>query len=152
MLLTDILEKVPELRRIPSSNALPTTSKTETTKTENKEQESKLIFLIFSSQFDLFFLFQGISECKVEVTYVDNPSLFFVRKVATKSEFLQFEKDLTAYGNEQNLETPINIKQSTLRSFAMAFICERIFIVFVLLQMTCVSSNNGKSTSGIEDA
>lgn len=50
----------------------------------------------------------------MEVTYVDNPSLFFVRKMATKSEFLQLEKDLTAYGNdERNLEMPINIEQGT---------------------------------------
>lgn len=63
----------------------------------------------------------------MEVTYVINPSLFFVRKIATKSKFLQLEKDLTAYGNdEQNLETSINIKQGmiarTMTLFAIVFL------------------------------
>lgn len=85
----------------------------------------------------------------MEVTYVINPSLFFVRKIATKLEFLQLKKDLTAYGNEQqNLETSINIKQGTIARDCII----RIFIVFAISQMTCVSSNNGKSTTGIEDS
>lgn len=53
----------------------------------------------------------------MEVTYVVNPSLFYVRKIATKSEFLKLENALTAYGNsleEQNLETSINIEQSKI--------------------------------------
>lgn len=53
----------------------------------------------------------------MEVTYVVNPSLFYVRKMVTKSEFLQLEEDLTAYGNnleKQHLETSLNIEQSTI--------------------------------------
>ncbi|KAL6255095.1 hypothetical protein P5V15_013427 [Pogonomyrmex californicus] len=58
---------------------------------------------------------KSISDCKVEVSYVVNPSFFFVRKVATKAEFLQLEEDLTTYGNnEQNLEMPINIKHGDI--------------------------------------
>jgi len=50
----------------------------------------------------------------VEITYVVNPSLFFIRKVDSKAEFLQLEKDLITYGNdEKNLKTSININQST---------------------------------------
>ncbi|XP_011052931.1 PREDICTED: RING finger protein 17-like isoform X2 [Acromyrmex echinatior] len=64
---------------------------------------------------EILFLFQGISECKVEVTYVVDPSLFFVRKVAMKAKFLQLEKDLMAYGNdEENLKKSINIKQNDM--------------------------------------
>lgn len=61
----------------------------------------------------------------MEVTYAVNPSLFFVRKIVTKSEFLQLEKDLTAYGNdEQNIEiTSVNVKQGTIaRDDIIAFL------------------------------
>ncbi|XP_025267597.1 RING finger protein 17 isoform X2 [Camponotus floridanus] len=54
---------------------------------------------------------ESTSECKVEVTYVVNPSLFFVRKVASKSEFRQLEKDLTKYGyNRQSAEPPVKLE------------------------------------------
>lgn len=48
------------------------------------------------------------------MTYLFDPSLFFVRKMTMKAEFLQLEKDLTAYGNEQNVKTSLNIKQGTI--------------------------------------
>ncbi|XP_029662973.1 uncharacterized protein LOC115235369 isoform X2 [Formica exsecta] len=54
---------------------------------------------------------ESIPECKVEVTYVVNPSLFFVRKVASKSAFGQLEKDLRKYGEDkQNVEPPIKLE------------------------------------------
>ncbi|XP_018305979.1 RING finger protein 17 [Mycetomoellerius zeteki] len=58
---------------------------------------------------------ENITECKVEVTYVVNPSLFFVRKVAMKAKFLQLEKDLMTYGNdEESLKKSIDIKQDDM--------------------------------------
>lgn len=83
-------------------------------KKEDSNQESKLILLmlVFGLKIKFFsFSFQGTPECKVEVTYVVNPSLFFVRKVASKSEFRQLEKDLTKYGyDRQNAEPPVKLE------------------------------------------
>lgn len=84
------------------------------------------------------------------MTYVVSPSLFFVRKIATKLEFLQLEKDLTAYGNaKENVETSVNLKPGTIARDDI--IRDRISIVFIILQMIYVSLNNGK-ISGFEDA
>ncbi|KYN08525.1 RING finger protein 17, partial [Cyphomyrmex costatus] len=58
---------------------------------------------------------ESIPECKVEVTYVVNPSLFFVRKVAMKVKFLQLEKALMTYGTDkENLKNLIHIKQNDM--------------------------------------
>ncbi|KAL0123514.1 hypothetical protein PUN28_005788 [Cardiocondyla obscurior] len=53
------------------------------------------------------------SKFKVEIVSIHNPSLFFIRKAATKSIFLQLEKDLMTYGENQtvDVETSLNIKQ-----------------------------------------
>ncbi|XP_071556036.1 RING finger protein 17 isoform X2 [Temnothorax nylanderi] len=88
---------LPEMQPSKALVALPPTTIIDN-KTEDSEQE------------------ESISEYKVEVTYVVNPSFFFVRKLATKPEFLQLEKDITAYGNGQKnlVETPINIEQDEM--------------------------------------
>ncbi|XP_011695904.1 PREDICTED: RING finger protein 17 isoform X2 [Wasmannia auropunctata] len=53
----------------------------------------------------------SISESKVEITHVVNPSLFFVRKLAAKAQFLQLEKDLMTYGNDKrNLNDSFDLK------------------------------------------
>ncbi|XP_050456046.1 RING finger protein 17-like isoform X2 [Cataglyphis hispanica] len=58
---------------------------------------------------------EDIPECKVEITYVVNPSLFFVRKVASKSEFGQLEKDLRKYGDDkQNVEPSIKLELDSM--------------------------------------
>jgi len=75
----------------------------------------------------------------VEVTYVVNPSLFFVRKVAMKAKFLQLEKDLMTYGNdEENLKKPINIKQGTRLSLML--ILDLFFLTKLLALFHCFIS------------
>ena len=75
----------------------------------------------------------------MEVTYVVNPSLFFVRKVAMKAKFLQLEKDLMTYGNdEENLKKPINIKQGTRLSLML--ILDLFFLTKLLALFHCFIS------------
>ncbi|CAL1681712.1 unnamed protein product [Lasius platythorax] len=50
---------------------------------------------------------ESVPKCNVEVTYIVNPSLFFVRRTALKSEFGQLEKDLTKYGDDRQSVEPL---------------------------------------------
>lgn len=116
--MTDIYEELPLMSLSKKSDSTSTISiKSEdieaaVEKKKDSKQESKLIFPMFNLRSKIFFFFsQGIPECKVEVTYVVNPSLFFVRKVASKSAFGQLEKDLRKYGEDkQNVEPPIKLE------------------------------------------
>ncbi|XP_072764872.1 RING finger protein 17 isoform X2 [Anoplolepis gracilipes] len=55
------------------------------------------------------------SKCKVEMAHVVNPSLFFVRKVASKSEFRQLEKNLKQYGDdERTMESLIKFEPDSM--------------------------------------
>lgn len=123
MLLTEIYEELPLISLPKKSNGESTTISIKSEdmeagyeKKEDKKQESKLIFPMFSprSKNRIFLFFQGIPKCKVEVTYVVNPSLFFVRRTALKSEFGQLEKDLTKYGDDrQSVEPLIKLEPGT---------------------------------------
>ncbi|XP_012217154.1 RING finger protein 17 isoform X1 [Linepithema humile] len=102
------LKKKPEVSKILSellippvtkiSNASTASIKSENTENkenkENKEQEDTLANL-------------------VEVTCVINPSLFYVQKVASKSEFMKLETDLIKYGKE-SVESPITIEKDDM--------------------------------------
>lgn len=119
--MTGLYEELPlmPLPKKPDSASTTVSTKSEDMKAsyekkEDSSHESKLILLMFSLSFknQILFSFQGISECKVEVTYIVTPSLFFVRKVASKSKFKQLEKELTKYGEDrQNAEPPIKLKR-----------------------------------------
>lgn len=89
---------------------------------KDKEQKSKLnlcnpktncdlIFYLIDSLICFCFLIQDVTGQQVEVMYVINPSLFYVRKVSSKMEFVQLEEDLKLYG-DRSLEPPTNIAQS----------------------------------------
>lgn len=111
--------------------------------------------LRFKNQF-FFFFPQDIPECKVETTYVVNPSLFFVRKMASKSEFEQLEKDLRKYGdNKQNVEPSIKLELG-MRKLIMMNNCSRPLTqstsIICRLQITCVSLNRENSMKNGSEA
>ncbi|KMQ94028.1 ring finger protein 17 [Lasius niger] len=95
MLLTEIYEELPLIPLPKKSNGESTTISIKSEdmeagyeKKEDKKQES-------------------VPKCNVEVTYIVNPSLFFVRRTALKSEFGQLEKDLTKYGDDRQSVEPL---------------------------------------------